>query len=188
MTRQRTRRSAPPLDPQRLEALALHYVGRYATTRAKLLQYMARKLRERGWEDEKSPPLDAIADRFVELGYVDDRAVALSKEASHAARGLGPRRLSASLRSAGIAEEDGADALELASSKALESALRLARRRGLGPFAAAPPATPREREKAIASLIRGGHGFDISRAIIQLRPGDEDGLSELRDRFSARDG
>jgi len=184
MTRERPRRGARPLDSKRLEELALRYVGRFATTRAKLLHYLGRKLRERGWEGQSDPDPDALATRFADLGYVDDRAFALSKEAAHAARGLGRRRLSASLRAAGVGEEDGADALALAETRSLESALRLAQRRKLGPFASAPPVSPRERDKALAAFIRGGHGFDIARSIVDLIPGDEEGLAELRSRFA----
>ena len=187
MTRERPRRGARPLDSRRLEELALRYVGRFATTRAKLLQYLVRKVRERGWDGDAAADPEALATRFADLGYVDDRAFALSKEASHAARGLGRRRLSASLHAAGVGEEDGADALALAESRSFESALRLAQRRRLGPFAAAAPASPRERDKALAALIRGGHGFEIARTIIDLAPGDEEGLAELRERFTRAD-
>lgn len=183
MTRDRQRRSAPPLDARRLEELALRYVGRYATTRAKLVQYARRKLRERGWAGDDEPDLDAIAARFAELGYVDDRAFALAKESSHSARGLGRRRLSMALRSAGVGEEDGADALAAAARGALDSALRLARRRRLGPFAGSAPESPRDRDKALATLVRGGHGFDLAKAIVALAPGDEDGIVALYDHF-----
>ena len=185
MTRERPKRGARPLDTKRLEELALRYVGRFSTTRARLRQYLGRKLRERGWEGDVAPDPEALATRLADLGYVDDRAFALSKEAAHAARGLGRRRLFASLRAAGVGEDDGADALALAGSKSLDSALRLAQRRKLGPFALAPPASPRERDKALAALIRGGHGFDIARAIVGVMPGDEEGLAELRNRFAA---
>lgn len=185
MDRQGPRRSGRPLDAKRLEELALRYVGRYATTRAKLLQYMGRKLRERGWEGDHPPDAEALATRFADLGYVDDRAFALAKEAAHRARGLGPRRLSASLRAAGVGEEDGADALAVAGSRCFESALRFAQRRRLGPFAPARPASSHERGKAVAALVRGGHGYDISRAIVDLMPGDEEGLADLRERFAA---
>jgi regulatory protein len=184
MTRQRPRRSPRPLDGKRLDELALRYAGRYATTRAKLISYLQRKLRERGWDGDQPPELERIATRFAELGYVDDRAFALAKESAHTARGLGRRRLSIALRSAGVGEEDGADALALSASRSLDSALRLAERRRLGPFAVEPPASPRDREKAIAALLRGGHGFDVARAIIALAPGDEEGLAELRERYS----
>ena len=184
MTRQRPRRSARPLDGKRLEELALRYVGRFATTRAKLVQYLQRKLRERGWEGEGAPDLEAIAARFAELGYVDDRAYALAKESAHTARGLGQRRLSIALRSAGVDEEDGADALARSANRSLDSALRLAERRRIGPYAERAPASPREREKALAAFVRGGHGFEMARAIVDLAPGDEEGIDELRERFA----
>jgi regulatory protein len=187
MIRQRPRRTARPLDGKRLEELALRYVGRYATTRAKLVQYLHRKVRERGWAGEDAPEPEPIAARFAELGYVDDRAFALAKESAHSARGLGRRRLSLALRSAGVGEEDGADALALSAAQSLNSALRLAERRKLGPYAKQPPSSPREREKALAALIRGGHGFDIARAIVDLAPGDEDGLADLCQRYEASD-
>ena len=187
MTRQRPGHAPRPLDAKRLEELALRYVGRYATTRAKLLQYLARKVRERGWQGAEMPDLDLIAARFADLGYVDDRAFALAKESSHTTRGLGRRRLSQALRSAGVGEEDGADALALAAERSLDSALRLAQRRKLGPFAATAPESPRAREKALSTLLRGGHPFDIARAIIDLAPGDEEGVKELRQRFDRTD-
>lgn len=187
MTRQKPRRSARPLDGKRLEELALRYVGRYATTRAKLLQYLQRKLRERGWDGDSDPNLETMAARFVELGYIDDRAFALAKESAHSARGLGRRRLSLALRAAGVGEEHGAEALELSARRSLDSALRLAQQRKLGPFAEHAPSSPRERQKAVAALIRGGHSFEIARAIVDLGPGDEDGLADLRERYSLDD-
>ena len=183
MTRDRPRRSPRPLDGKRLEELALRYVGRFATTRAKLVQYLQRKLRERGWEGEGAPDLESIAARFAKLGYINDRAYALAKESAHSARGLGQRRLSMALRSAGVDEEDGADALAISATRSLDSALRLAERRKLGPYAEHVLASPREREKAIAIFVRGGHDFQIARAIVELAPGDEEGLEELRQRF-----
>jgi regulatory protein len=181
----RPRRNPRPLDSARLEELALHYAGRYATTRARLVRYLTRKIRERGWDGEREPDLAAIAGRFAELGYVDDRAFALAKASAHTARGLGARRLSLSLRSAGVEEADAADAMTLAKCGSVESAIRLAQRRKLGPFATSAPTSPKEREKALATLVRGGHGFDIAKAITDLRPGDEEGLEALRERFSS---
>ncbi|HYZ48955.1 MAG TPA: RecX family transcriptional regulator, partial [Sphingomonas sp.] len=45
-------RGAAPLDAPALERFALRYVERYATTRARLADYLSRKLRERGWAGE----------------------------------------------------------------------------------------------------------------------------------------
>lgn len=174
MRTRQPRRPRPPLNNQQLGELALFYVGRFATTRAKLRDYLARKVRERGWEEAQAPDFEGIAARYAELGYVDDRAFALAKSRSFSARGYGLRRLDQSLRQAGVEEEDGRDARSLAEEDALDAALRFAERRRLGPFAGTG-ADPRARERGLAAMIRAGHGFGLSRAIVDLDPdGDAD--------------
>lgn len=182
MSTSKPRKPRPPLDAARLDELAIGYVGRFATSRTKLIAYLNRKLRERGWEGDGEPPLDALADRLVRLGYVDDRAYALSKARSLTGRGYGGRRVRQALSLAGIAEEEGGEARDLVEAEAVESALRFARRRSIGPFAADRP-DPRRRERDIAAMIRAGHGYGIARAIIDLNPGenpDFEMLSNLR--------
>ena len=166
----RTRKPRPPLDPARLNELALAYVGRFATTRAKLHAYLQRKVRERGWEGA-APDFDAIAERFAELGYVDDEAYALSKSRSLTGRGYGLRRVEQSLRVAGVGEDDAAAARRHAEEDKVEAALRFAERRRLGPFAG-EPADRHGREKAIAAMIRAGHPFSLARTIVELPHGE----------------
>jgi hypothetical protein len=43
-----------------MRQLALFYVGKYATTQAKLSGYLARKTRERGWDDERPADIAAL--------------------------------------------------------------------------------------------------------------------------------
>jgi regulatory protein len=168
-----------PLDESRLNELALRYVGRYSTTRAKLRSYLARKIRERGWDGARAPDCARIADRFAEQGYVNDAAYALAKSEALTGRGYGKRRVLEKLRAAGVAEEDGTAAREHAEAEAVAAALRFAKRRRIGPFAAAAIRDPREREKALGAMIRAGHGFGIARAIIALPPGADIDIEEL---------
>jgi regulatory protein len=177
----RSPRSRPPLDARRLEEMALRYVGRFATSRAKLRAYLARKIRELGWGGEGQADLDAMTQRFAELGYVDDRAYAMAKAQSLTGRGYGKRRVEDGLRLAGIDEPDGAEARSHADAHALDAALHFARRRKLGPFAAGQ-ADPRQREKAIAAMARAGHSFALSRAIAELSPGAEIDRDQLAER------
>lgn len=180
--RNQPRRQPPPLDPEQLRELALRYVGKYATTRAKLREYLRRKLRECGWQGADTPDLERLADRFAELGLVDDAAFALAKSRSLSARGYGKRRLADQLRRAGVEKADGAAAAAHAEEQAVEAALRLARRRRIGPFAA-HPADPRQREKWIAAMVRAGHGFALAKAISSAAPGQELDSNQLCENF-----
>jgi regulatory protein len=166
-----------------LDELALRYVGRYATSRSKLVAYLSRKLRERGWNDDRQPDLEALAARFSELGYVDDAAYALAKSQSLSSRGYGKRRLNDKLRLAGIDEEDGASAREHADAQAVDAVLRFARRRKIGPFAAYEPDL-KQREKAIAAMLRAGHSFGLARVIADMPPGAEVDMNQLCERFA----
>jgi regulatory protein len=163
-----------------LQELALRYVGKYATTRAKLRAYLARKIRERGWDGEGEPDLESLANRFAELGYIDDAAFAMAKSRALSARGYGKRRLSDKLRMAGVDHADSVAARAHADSEAVDAALRFAQRRRLGPFAAEAP-DPRGREKWIAAMVRAGHGFALARAIAAMPGGTKIDLDELRE-------
>jgi len=158
------------LNGSSLQELALFYVGKYATTRAKLRAYLLRKIRERGWEDDRAPDLDRLIERLAELGYVNDAAYALNKARSLSARGYGRQRLTQKLKLDGVDEKDRGAADAHANEESVAAALRFAERRRLGPFARAAP-DRREREKWIAALVRAGHGFGLARAIAELSPG-----------------
>jgi regulatory protein len=146
-------------------------VGRYATTRAKLRDYLDRKLRERGWAGERPADTAALAERFAGLGLVDDRAFASARAASLTRRGYGERRVAASLKAAGVAEEEAAPAREEAGEQALRAALRFAERRRLGPFAAEAPDW-QGRQKAAAAMLRAGHPMEIVRTVLNASPGE----------------
>ena len=164
------RKPRPPLDEERLNEMMLAYVARFATSRAKLAAYLSRKIRERGWAGSGEPPVAALVAKAARVGFVDDAAFALSKARSLTARGYGARRVGQALHAAGIAEADGEPARDHARDDAVEAALHFAKRRRIGPFAAGKP-DPHTQEKALAAMIRAGHGFRLAKAILALPPG-----------------
>lgn len=167
----RPKRVRQPLSEAALKEIALRYVGKYATTRRKLRAYLARKLREQGWEGEREPDLELLADHFAELGFVDDAAFAMSRARSLSSRGYGTRRLIEQLRRSGVAAGDCQEALEAAENAAVTAALRFAERRRIGPFAV--ESTDRSaREKALGAMVRAGHDLGLARKIVLLEPGD----------------
>ena len=169
----RPKRTPRPLNETKLRELALAYVGRFATTRGKLGDYLNRKIRERGWAGDAEPHVAALADHFARQGYIDDSGYALAKAQGLVARGYGKRRLIEKLRIAGVDETDGLAARDLAEREAVAAALRFAERRRLGPFAAQGHRDRKDQQKAIAAMIRAGHGYALARAIVLLNPGEE---------------
>jgi len=160
----RRKRPPKPLDSARLEDVALAYVARFSTSAANFERYLTRKLREKGWEGEREPPVAATVARYIELGYVDDESYARMKSGSLLRRGYGARRVNQALGQAGIAEDLRAEVAP-GEAEAREAALAYARRRRFGPFGAARPDPPM-REKQLAAMVRAGHGFDAARALV----------------------
>ncbi|TDW63212.1 regulatory protein [Novosphingobium sp. PhB55] len=165
------RRNPQPLTEARLEELALAYVARFATTQGKLRDYLQRKLRERGWDGEGRPDLEAMIGRFVEKGYVDDAVWARMKAGSLLRRGYGARRVGEALGHAGLEEDLRAEVRPDAAAER-RAALVLARRRRFGPFAAEAPDRPL-REKHLAAMLRAGHRLDIARRIVDASDAED---------------
>ena len=163
-----------PLNEERLHELALFYVGRFATTRAKLTAYLNRKLRERGWEGDAPPEVERLVERL-------------------AASGLDRRR---ALRTVEVALPDGARLRRGARAPVACARPESTRRmewprmswRPRKPAAAAlrfAPAAPHRAlsrmslptgpagERALAAMVRAGHGFELARAIVDAEPGSE---------------
>ncbi|WP_380875078.1 regulatory protein RecX [Sphingomonas sp. DBB INV C78] len=160
-----------------MERLAIGYVGRFATTRAKLAAYLRRKLVEREWQGDGPPPVEAIVARFTAAGYIDDTSFAQARAASYQRRGYGERRLAERLRADGIQDEDAAVAREAAVANAMEAALAFARKRRIGPFAS-EVSDQDGRRRALAAMLRAGHPMDLARRIVLSAPGDvPDGIT-----------
>lgn len=158
-----------PLDAETLRRLSLHYVGRYATTAARLRQYMQRKLRERGWSGAGEPPVDEIISQIVSLGYVDDAGFARNRAAALARRGYGSRKIAVMLRTFGIAPADAPVLDE--EGAAMAAALRFAERKRIGPYRNSA-ADPKAEAKAMAALLRAGHPPRLARAVLSMEPSD----------------
>lgn len=161
------RKKPKPLNKTRLYDLATHYVARFATSSSKVEQYLARKLRERGWEDEAEPDIAGIVQRFVELGYIDDAHYAQVKADSLLRRGYGNRRITESLRHAGI-DEQTTEAVKGDEGSVRVAVLHLARKKRLGPFGA-QPLDQAVRQKQIHKIVRAGHDFQAAIAIIDAK-------------------
>lgn len=164
-------RPIPPLDRSALERLALRYVERYATTRAKLVAYLNRKVRERGWEGEP-PDTQRLAEKMAELRYVDDRAFAEARAGAMGRRGLGARRIAQALRFDGIDAEDAEGVAPILEADTTASALTFARRKRIGPWARVAP-DQKDREKQVAAMVRAGHAPALAWKIARMEPGDD---------------
>ena len=111
-------------------------------------------------EGEREPDLEAIAEQFAELGYIDDAAYALSKSRALSSRGYGKRRLdqkAADRRGRRDGRRSGARACRRAGGRSPPSLRRAAENRPVRDGAPAIRASARRRSRR---WFEPGHGFD----------------------------
>jgi regulatory protein len=89
-------------------------------------------------------------------------------------RGYGPIRIESALRAAGIDPELAGRPGEDGAGDAERAAMRYARRRRIGPFAAAAP-DPADRRRWIAAMARAGHPLDLVLRVLGGEAPEEDG-------------
>ena len=179
-TRRRSRPAPRPLGKARLEELALAYVARFATSAGKLEGYLARKLRERGFDDDGAgsgaEAVSALIARFVDRGWVDDAGWGRMKADGLLARGYGARRIEQALRDGGLAD-DLRERLSPEDAARRQAAADYARRRRFGPWGGEVPQDPvgrsKRREKQLAAMLRAGHDFAAAAKVIDAATSEE---------------
>ncbi len=170
------RRASRPLDAAALDALALRYVGRYATTQARLASYLARKIAERGVAEGAALDIAAVVARCAAARYVDDAAFAEARAGTLVRRGYGARRVHQSLTQAGVARAVTEAVLpdDEAGFAACEA---FARRKRIGRFGSGD-ADPARQRRELAAMLRAGHKFADARHFLD-RPVDSEAYDDF---------
>lgn len=149
----------PPGDP---EVVAKAICLRLLTSAARPRAALALALRKRGIPDQVA---DAVLDRFVEVGLIDDEAYARDFIAAKARdRGLGVAALRTELRSKGVDEEVVAAAVESIDQQAERSRARALIERRVDAAMSAGAVAARRRLAAL--LARRGYSADIALSVV----------------------
>ncbi|MEP2990094.1 MAG: RecX family transcriptional regulator [Parasphingorhabdus sp.] len=159
------------LNPKDLEALALRYVSRYATTKHKLKSYLHRKVREKGGEEDHVSVIIKIAEKYEQLGYIDDALFAEHRASSLLRRGYGERRIEQALKQAGIDKPNQVKALKLSEKGKWDAAEKFAQKRRIGPYAS-EQYDRAKCQKMLQAFMRAGHGYEIAAKFVFAKPGE----------------
>jgi regulatory protein len=150
----------PPGDPESVaRTICLRALTQRARTRAELAALLARR-------GVPSPAATTVLDRFVEVGLIDDAALAESFAASaHAERGLSRRAVAAKLRQRGVTDPDVDVAtahIDTASEYVAARALAARRLRSLSGIEPAVQA-----RRLVALLARRGYGASLAYRVVR---------------------
>jgi len=148
-----------PGDPEAVaKAICLRLLTAAARPRAALLT----ALRQRGIPDDVA---NAVLDRFVEVGLIDDRAYAAAfVAAKHRDRALGATALRTELRRKGIDEVTVDAAVQTVDQDAERERARLLISRRVD--AAMSNGVPAARRRLVGLLARRGYSADLARQVV----------------------
>jgi regulatory protein len=174
------RRRLKGLSEERLYQSALYYLGRYAASSASVRRVLRRRVTKYAQTDDVDVEtahgwIEAIIQRLVRSGILDDAGYADGRARSLFNRGLSMRMIRVKLSEKGLDRSIVDIAIENLlvehQDADLKAALALARRRRLGPY--------RQEEKReallkrdLSAMARAGFSFEIARRVIEARSVD----------------
>ena len=175
----------------RLMNKAVHYLGRNSASRQRLREVLGRfamRKLEHLPAAEVRDAIEAVVEKCVAIGYVDDAQFAASQARSQRRQGRSTLSIRQKLSVHRLDEDIVRDALEDAdegiSDGDLMAAIRFARRRRLGPYRTDKSVDPDKRRRQLASLARAGFNMKICRQVIDLE--DEVAAEDLQDSLLDR--
>ena len=156
------------ITPQRLRNIALYYLKRFETSKANLRAVLKRRIDSYCRADKEFNKQEAydwvekILDEFVKMKYVDDKRFAEIKIRGYIAAGKSPRYILNKLKEKGIDDVMAVHMLGEQEYDPFEAALKLARKKKIGPYCTDLSQRRERRSKDLAVLVRAGFDYDVA--------------------------
>ena len=174
-TRPRRERKVREATASYLENSGMRYLERYAASADKVRRLLMRKVRMSAKahgtsESDGAETVDRLVARFIQLGLIRDRDLAVARAGWLHEKGSSRRMIQAKLGVMGLGSEDIAAALRDVVEHAdgdseTEAAWSLARRKKLGPYR--DPAERADRkQRDLGVLARAGFSYGVAHKVI----------------------
>ncbi len=119
--------------------------------------------------------LTRLADKFEDLGLLNDEIYARAQVTSLRRQGKSKKAIMAKLTHKGIDPDLGSEKLRILDIESNDdeiraeynAALTFSRKKKIGPYAPENKITQQDREKDLAKLARAGFSYEISRKILE---------------------
>ena len=158
---------------KRLMNKAVHYLGQYQASRAKLrviLQRFAKRKIDSDDDQAIAKAIEEVISLMADYGYVDDEALAASKTRQGVLSGQSSRQLTAKLKQMGVNDDVTEQALKARQDDWHDpewaAILIAARKKRLGPFG--PEVDFEGQQKQMAKLARAGFSLDLIRKCLAI--------------------
>ena len=160
------------ITPQRLKNIALYYLKRFESSVANLRSVLQRRVNDYAYQNKEFDRGEAyqwiediLAD-FQRYGYLNDSRYAEIKIKDYMSAGKSVRYIKGKMREKGIDEEIFSALLEDQEYDEFEAALKLAKKKHIGPFRKDEEARFENRQKDMGTLVRAGFSYDVVQRVV----------------------
>ena len=167
------RKVVKKITPQRLRNIALYYLKRFETSAKNLRDVLCRRVDKYAYQNKEFDKkeaygwVDDLVEDFIRLKYVDDARFAEIKVRGYLAAGKSPRYILGKLKEKGIDGQVAEEVLQQQEYDPLASAMRLAKKKKIGPFSPSDEIRRERRSKDLAVLLRAGFDYDIALRVLE---------------------
>ena len=165
---------------KRLTNKALHYLGRYASTTARLrqvLQKFAKRKLETAKPKDIEEAIEVVIAECQKFGYIDDQNFIDSRIRAGRNAGRSERQITQKLLQAGIDREMAQTSLNAHREGYAQAewlaALTHIRKKQLGCYGKEREPSPEAYQKQMAKLARAGFGLNIIKQILSIDSTEE---------------
>ncbi|MDH5722109.1 MAG: RecX family transcriptional regulator [Alphaproteobacteria bacterium] len=182
-TKERKRKIPKKITPDYLHNSGLYYLQRYAASTNHFKDVMARKAKRSCMyhlDQDFSKCLkliDELADKFAQVGLLDDESYAYGLASSYRRQGLSFRMIVQKMKIKGLDDNQIQTALQKVDCTSnissiadpeLRAALAFARKKRLGIFYQGDELKRPEHQKALGRFARAGFSYDIANKILAI--------------------
>ena len=168
------KRPAKKITPQRLKNIGLYYLKRFESSVENLRSVLQKRVNQYAKENPEFNKQEAyqwvenVLAEFEKLHYLDDERFTEIKVRHYLAVGKPARYIQNKLRENGVANAQIDEMLDDFGYNQQEMALKLAKRKKIGPFRPNEEARKLNRQKDMAALIRAGFDYDVVAEIMGM--------------------
>ena len=161
------------MTKMRIKNIGLYYLKRFESSVANLRSVLRRRVNDYAFhtpgfaKQEGYDWIEEVLSDFQRVGYLNDARYSELKIKDYMAAGKSPRYIHGKLREKGIDENLIDKLIAEQDFDPFESALKLARKRRIGPFSASEEIRKERRSKDLAILVRAGFDYDVAVKVLE---------------------
>lgn len=166
------RRPAKKITKLRLKNIGLYYLERFESSVDNLRQVLMRRVNDYAYQNPGYDKSEAVAwieellADFERYGYLNDSRYAELKIRDYLAAGKSARYIKGKLLQKGISEDEADTLLAEQEYDPEELALKLAKKKKIGPFRRDEAARREYRQKDLAVLVRAGFDYVVAQKVL----------------------